>query len=56
MIEPQPPALPITRQYELLGLVLASYYHRPESESDANRQLMRVIDETDLAPPSFGSR
>jgi putative transposase len=56
MIEPQHPVLPITRQCELLGLARASYYHQPEPESDENLRLMRVIDETYLAYPVFGSR
>ncbi|MFZ9703617.1 MAG: IS3 family transposase [Candidatus Limnocylindrus sp.] len=56
MIEPQHPALPITRQCELLGLARASYYHQPEPESDENLRLMRIIDETYLAYPVFGSR
>jgi putative transposase len=56
MIEPEHPALPIARQCELLGLARASYYHRPEPETDQNLQLMRVIDETCLAYPVFGSR
>ena len=55
MIEPQHPALPITRQCELLGLARASYYHQPEPESDENLRLMGVIDETYLAYPVFGS-
>lgn len=56
MIEPKHPALPITRQCELLGLARASYYHQLEPESDENLRLMRVIDETYLAYPFFGSR
>ncbi len=56
MIEPEHPKLPIVRQCELLGVARASYYHRPEPESDANLRLMRVIDETYLAYPVFGSR
>lgn len=56
MIEPEHPALPIARQCELLGLARASYYHRPKPETDQNLQLMRVIDETYLAYPVFGSR
>jgi putative transposase len=56
MIEPAHPALPIARQCELLGLARASYYRRPEPETDRNLQLMRVIDETYLAYPVFGSR
>jgi putative transposase len=56
MIEPEHPKLPIIRQCELLGVARASYYHQPEPESDENLQLMRVIDETYLAYPVFGSR
>lgn len=56
MIEPEHPGLPIIRQCELLGLARASYYHQPEPETDRNLQLMRVIDETYLAYPVFGSR
>ena len=56
MIEPEHPKLPIVRQCELLGVARASYYHRPEPESDANLRLMWVIDETYLAYPVFGSR
>lgn len=56
MIEPEHPKLSIVRQCELLGVARASYYHEPEPESDANLRLMRVIDETYLAYPVFGSR
>jgi putative transposase len=56
MIGPEHPGLPIVRQCELLGLARASYYHEPEPETDRNLQLMRVIDETYLAYPVFGSR
>ena len=56
MIEPEHPKLPIVRQCELLGVARASYYHQPEPESDENLRLMRVIDETYLAYPVFGSR
>lgn len=56
MIEPKHPLLPIVRQCELLGLARASYYHQPEPEPDENLRLMRVIDETYLAHPEFGSR
>lgn len=56
MIEPEHPKLPVTEQCELLGLPRSSYYHEPRPESDNNRRLMRVIDETYLACPFFGSR
>ncbi len=56
MIEPTHPKLPIVQQCELLGLARASYYHQRAPESDENLRLMRVIDETYLAYPVFGSR
>jgi putative transposase len=56
MIEPAHPVLCVTRQCALLGLPRASYYHRPRPEPAANLALMRVIDETYLAYPFFGSR
>lgn len=56
MIEPTHPTLSIVRQCALLGLARASFYHKPEPETDANLRLMRVIDETYLAYPVFGSR
>lgn len=56
MIEADHPALSVTRQCELLGLARASYYHRPRPEPADNLRLMRLIDETSLAHPFFGSR
>ncbi|MBI4622811.1 MAG: hypothetical protein HY736_06245 [Verrucomicrobia bacterium] len=34
----------------------SSFYHQPLPESEDNLHLVRVIDETYLAYPSFGSR
>jgi len=56
MIETKHPGLSVKRQCELLELPRSTYYHRPEPESDENLALMRVIDETYLAYPFFGSR
>jgi putative transposase len=56
MIEPDHRALSVTRQCELLGLPRASYYHQPQPEPEENLRLMRLIDETYLAYPFFGSR
>jgi putative transposase len=56
MIEAEHPGLSVTRQCELLGLPRASYYHRPRPKPKANLEMMRVIDETYLAYPFFGSR
>jgi putative transposase len=56
MIEPAHRQLSIARQCALLGLPRASYYHRPAPESACNEGLLRVIDETYLAHPFFGTR
>jgi hypothetical protein len=56
MIEPKHPTLPITRQYELLGVARPSYYSRPEQQHDANLLLIRLIGETHLACTAFDSR
>jgi putative transposase len=56
MIEPRHPAIPVTRQCELLGLARACYYHRLEPEDAENLRLMQSIDEPHLAYPSFGAR
>jgi putative transposase len=56
MIEPEHPRLSVARQCQLLELPRSTYYHRPQPEADENLRLMRVIDETYLAYPFFGSR
>jgi putative transposase len=56
MIEPKHPKLSVSRQCALLELPRATYYREPTPESDLNLQLMRIIDETYLAYPFFGSR
>jgi putative transposase len=56
MIEREHPQLTVLRQCELLELPRSSYYRQPTPESDENLELMRVIDETYLAYPFFGSR
>jgi putative transposase len=56
MIEVQHPVLSVTRQCELLELPRASYYHQPKPEPKETLRLMRLIDETYLAYPFFGSR
>ena len=56
MIEVQHPLLSVSRQCELLGLARASYYHQPKPEPKETLRLMRLIDETYLAFPFFGSR
>ena len=57
MIEPEHPGLSVTQQCELLGLPRSSYYHVPVlPKPEENLRLMRLIDETYLAYPFFGSR
>ena len=56
MIEVAHPVLSVTRQCALLGLPRASYYHRPRPKPAETLRLMRLIDETYLAYPFFGSR
>lgn len=56
MIEPDHPGLTVKEQCALLELPRSSYYHEPLPEPEENHRLMRVIDETYLAYPFFGSR
>ena len=56
MIDPEHPKLSVVRQCALLELPRATYYHRPQPTPEADLALMRVIDETFLAFPFFGSR
>ena len=56
MIEREHPKLSVVRQCELLALPRSTCYHRPQPPSEADLGLMRVIDETYLAYPFFGSR
>lgn len=56
MIEPQHSQLSVSRQCELVELPRSTYYHRPRPVGEGNLAMMRVIDETYLANPFFGSR
>lgn len=56
MIDPEHPKLSVARQCELLSLPRSTYYHRPKPTPAEDLALMRVIDETYLAFPFFGSR
>lgn len=56
MIDARHRDLSVTQQCQLLGLPRASYYYQPQSETAENLRLMRVIDETYLLYPYFGSR
>ena len=56
MIDPRHRDLSVARQCRLLGLPRASYYYQPRPETAENLRLMRIIDETYLLYPFFGSR
>jgi putative transposase len=56
MVEWDHEELSIRRQCELLGLNRATLYYRGVGESEANLELMRLIDEQYLRTPFFGSR
>lgn len=48
--------LSVSRQCALLGLPRSTWYYQPAGESPDNLALMRKIDATYLAHPTFGSR
>jgi putative transposase len=48
--------LPITKQCKALEISRSSVYYVPASVSDADRELMRLIDEIHLEEPWLGSR
>ena len=56
LIDGQHTELSVCRQCELIGLPRSTWYYQPASESLENLALMRQIDKTYLAYPSFGSR
>ena len=56
MIEQDHPKISTARQCRMLGLPRSTYYHRPRPTPEEDLRLMRKIDETYLAYPSFGSR
>jgi putative transposase len=56
MIDRAHPTLPVTRQCRLLNLSRATVYRRPAAVSDADLELMALIDRQYLARPFYGSR
>jgi putative transposase len=56
MIDPGHPRLSIVRQCELAAISRATFYRRPAGESAETLALMRLIDETFLECPFYGSR
>ncbi len=51
MIEHTETALPVTTRRKLLGLRRSTYYYRPEPVGDADRAVMRLIDEAHTKHP-----
>ena len=56
MIDPKRACLPIIRQCTLLQLNRSGVYYRPVPQSEANLELMRLIDAQFLETPYYGSR
>lgn len=56
MIDPKRARLPIIRQCTLLQLNRSGVYYRPVPQSEANLELMRLIDGQFLETPYYGSR
>jgi putative transposase len=56
MIDRDSSPLSLRRQCELLGLNRTSLYYQPQPISDADRRLMRRIDEVHLTHPFLGAR
>ena len=56
MIESDHPKISTARQCRMLGLPRSTYYHHPRPKPKEDLRLMRKLDETYMAHPSFGSR
>lgn len=56
MIEPQHPALPVSRQCTLVGISRSLWYGPRKGETPLNLALMRLIDAQFLETPWYGSR
>ena len=56
MIDLKRPRLSVVRQCTLLQLNRSGVYYRPVPESEANLELMRLIDAQFLETPCYGSR
>ena len=56
MIEPQHPALPVSRQCALVGISRSAWYGPRKGENPLNLALMRLIDAQFLETPWYGSR
>ena len=56
MIDRTHPTLPVTRQCRILNVSRATVYRHPAAVSDADLELMALIDRQYLIRPFYGSR
>jgi putative transposase len=56
MVNPEHPRISTARQCKLLGLPRSTFYHPSKPRSAMDLHLMKVIDETYMAYPFFGTR
>jgi len=56
MVDKDYKKLTLNRQCELLGINKSSLYYKPKGESEANLELMKVIDKLHTKLPYYGSR
>ena len=56
LVEREAPALPVSRQCQLLAISRASFYRRPAEISEEDCTIMALIDRQYLARPYYGSR
>jgi len=56
MVDPKNSDLSIARQCKLVGISRSSFYAPARGESEANLELMRLIDEQFMDTPFYGSR
>ncbi len=56
MIDRDHPDLPVSRQCELLDLPRSTFYHVADPVSDADLEIMALIDQCHLERPFYGSR
>ena len=56
MVDRDHPDLPVSRQCELLDLPRSTFYHVADPVSDADLEIMALIDRCHLQRPFYGSR
>jgi putative transposase len=50
------PELSLVRQCQLLGIARSSFYYQPQSVSEEELTLLRILDQQYLETPFYGSR